>query len=450
MAAQVAGVVINDKLAVRGMQPSAVNQVPQVVVAAAYVPVLEADASRRNCRPYRRTGRGLVHAHTVTHLRHRRKTIRRVASPRLTPGPSGGRPPPRTRRCSPPGTTPGPAPAEVRRSRPAIDAGPTALAAATDTSILWWVLTPPRDLPITSRRLGIEIYALGALIGLYALLGPLAFDVIHFRTSASGLDQVRGGDLAALLVVVPVCVAIGRLAWRGHPAAPVLALAPATFATYTHSQLALGNEYLIRPGNIERFFPLFLVMFVLAAGLVIGSWMRITPTDLPVLSDRMRRGSGVLLVTIAAFVVVGLHLPTLVDALRDEPTGAAYVDAPTLFWVVKFYDLAILCPAAITVGVALLRGRPWAQKPAYAILGGYALLAWSVAGMGWSMVLSRDPDASIALAIGFSAAASALTAFAYVLYRQLFGARVALHLPPDGNREPTTRLAANRSHHGAS
>ena len=66
-------------------------------------------------------------------------------------------------------------------------------------------------------------------------------------------------------MVVPVCLTVGWLAWRDHPAAPVLALARAIFAMYTYSQLILGNEYLHRPGNIERFFSLLLAMFLLAA-----------------------------------------------------------------------------------------------------------------------------------------------------------------------------------------
>jgi hypothetical protein len=103
-----------------------------------------------------------------------------------------------------------------------------------------------------NRLLGAGLFTLAALIVGYAVLGPLILDVIHFRTSASGLNQVRGGDLAALVVVAPVCVAVGVLAWRDHRAAPVLALAPAFFAMYTYSQLILGNEYLRLPGNIER------------------------------------------------------------------------------------------------------------------------------------------------------------------------------------------------------
>jgi len=223
----------------------------------------------------------------------------------------------------------------------------------------------------TNRLLGAGLVSLGGLVVVYAVLGPLVLDVIHFRTSVSGLNQIRGGDLAALVVVVPVCMTVGWLAWRGHPAAPVLALAPAIFAMYTYSQLILGNEFLHLPGNVERFFPLLLAVFLLAAAVVLRCWGLVRPEGLPVSTRRLERGSGILLVVIAAFVVFGIHLPTLVDALRDHPSGTAYLETPMTFWVVKFYDLAIVVPAALTVGVGLLRRRLWARKPAYAILGGY-------------------------------------------------------------------------------
>lgn len=272
----------------------------------------------------------------------------------------------------------------------------------------------------TNRLLGAGLVALGALVIVYAVLGPLVLDVIHFRTTASGLNQIRGGDLAALVVVVPVCMAVGWLAWQGHPAAPVLALAPAIFAMYMYSQLILGNEFLQLPGNVERFFGLLLAMFLLATVVAVRGWGLARPEELPSSTRRLERGSGILLVVIAAFVVFGMHLPTLVDALRDQPSGAAYLETPNTFWVVKFYDLAIVAPAALTVGVGLLRRCLWARKPAYAILGGYVLLGWSVAGMGWSMLFSGDPNASVAQAIGMTGLAIAGAVFAYFLYRPLF------------------------------
>ena len=267
--------------------------------------------------------------------------------------------------------------------------------------------------------LGVGLFALGTLIVGYAVLGPLVLNVIHFRTSASGLNQVRGADLAALAVVAPACMAVGVLAWRGHPAAPVLALAPAIFSMYTYSQLVLANEYQRVPGNIEVFFPLLLVMFWLAAAITVGSVGLVRSAALPPWSRRLESGTGVLLVVIAAFVLFGLHLPTLVDAMGPTPSSLAYLDAPTAFWVVKFYDLGIVVPAAVVVGVGLLRRRRWARTSAYAIIGGYVLIGWSVAGMAATMLLDGDPDASVGLLAGFVTLAVALSVFAGFLYRPL-------------------------------
>jgi hypothetical protein len=47
------------------------------------------------------------------------------------------------------------------------------------------------------------------------------FGMLRYRTSPTSLNQIIGGDAAALTVVVPVTVAVGVLAVRGHPAAPV-------------------------------------------------------------------------------------------------------------------------------------------------------------------------------------------------------------------------------------
>jgi len=279
------------------------------------------------------------------------------------------------------------------------------------------VPTPTRAGPLLGARLGV----LAGLIVLYVTLGPLVLDVIHFQTSASGLNQIRGGDLAALAVVVPVCLVVGLLARRGHPAAPVLALAPAGYAVYMYSQLAIGNEYTTRPGNVAAFLPLFAALVAVAAVVVVTCWRGTDGDRLPVTSRRLERGSGVLLLVIAVLVVLGIHLPTLVAVLSDPPTSTVLLDTPITFWVVKVYDLGFVAPAALVVGTGLLRRRTWARKPAYAILGGYVLLGCSVAGMAWNMLIQDDPDASLGLALGMTGVAIAGAVFGYFLYRPLFG-----------------------------
>ena len=84
----------------------------------------------------------------------------------------------------------------------------------------------------TNKLVGIGLVMLAGLVILYVVMRPLLLDLIHFRTAASGLNQIRGGDLAALLVVAPAGLVAGAMASGNHPGAPVMALAPALFDVY--------------------------------------------------------------------------------------------------------------------------------------------------------------------------------------------------------------------------
>jgi hypothetical protein len=270
------------------------------------------------------------------------------------------------------------------------------------------------------RLLGVGLVLLGAAIAVVAVLGPLVFDLLRYRTSATSMNQIIGGDAAVLMVVAPVSIAVGVLAIRRHPAAPVLALAPSIFVVYTYTQLIVGNEYLRLPGNVEQFFPLMLGIFILAGAIAIRSWSSVPAAQLPASSPRADRVAGALLLVIAAFVVVGLHLPSFLDAIRDQPTAVQYLSSPTPFWLVKLMDLGIIVPAAVAVGIGALRHREWARKPVYAILGAYTLIGTSVAAMAITMSLRDDPDASMATLLGMTLLAVLLAGVTSYVYRPLF------------------------------
>lgn len=279
------------------------------------------------------------------------------------------------------------------------------------------------------RWLAVCLVALGVGMAAVAVLGPLVFGVLEHRTSDTTLNQLLGADAASLIVVAPFSVAVGMLAWRRHPAAPVLALAPATFAMYTAFQVVVGQEYLRLPGNVERFFPLLLAIFVVAEVVAVGAWASVAPERLPEPGPRQDRLAGVVLLVLAAFVVLGLHLPMLPDALSGEPTRVEYVSSPTPFWLVKMMDLGIVVPAAVATGLGLLRRRPWARKASFAILGGYTLIGASVAAMALVMLMNGDPDASVGLAVAFTAFTALLSGVTAVRYRPLLAARERRRTP---------------------
>ena len=249
------------------------------------------------------------------------------------------------------------------------------------------------------------------------LLGPLGLGVLDYHVSSGATDQVRGGDVASILLVAPVAV---LAAWRVHrrlPGGAALALPPAAYGLYLWSQLAVGGDPSRYPGSTERFFPLFVVL-VASCGAVIAlagpEALRARP---PAYSRRLERAAGRYLLAVAVFLVLGLHLPGLVDAWREVPAAEEVAADPVVFWLVKLMDLAYVVPLVAAVGAALLRGRPVAARLLAPVTGWCALLATSVAGMAVVMLATDAAGASFGLTAGMVVAAVGAAWFAVVAYR---------------------------------
>ena len=288
--------------------------------------------------------------------------------------------------------------------------------------------TPPQadDTHVTAqsaRWMCPALVALAVGVALTALLGPLTDGPIRYHVSVDALNQVIGGDLVAVALVAPVSLFASFLAWRRHPAAPVVALGPAVFAVYTYTQLALGGDFTRYAGNSERFFVLHLAIFVLGGAIALRSWASIDTKRLPPMTRRSQRVLGSFVIVVAGFVLVGLHLPTLIDAWRDHPVRPEYLADPGVFWVVKLMDLGIVVPTLTAVGVGLVRGAGWAHKAAYGVLGWFALLGSSVAAMAVVMQVKADPSASTANTIAFGLFALVGLTVAVWLLRPLLARR---------------------------
>jgi hypothetical protein len=269
------------------------------------------------------------------------------------------------------------------------------------------------------RLLAVGLVVLGVGAGAVSLLGPLVADVIRYHVSDGAANQIRGGDVAGLILVAPASILAGILVKRGHPAGPVLALGPAVYALYVYAQLALGGDVVRYPGNSERFFALFLGLFMLAAAITIRAWTIIDVGALPAMPRRVEWVLGSFALVVAAFLAVGLHLPGLVDAWRDQPAGTEYLADPAVFWLVKMMDLGLVVPALVVVGVGSLRGMRWLDRAKYAAVAWMALLGSSVAGMAFVMQAAGDPAAATANTIAFALFALIASAIAVVVYRPL-------------------------------
>jgi hypothetical protein len=298
--------------------------------------------------------------------------------------------------------------------------------------------------PLLAAVLGL----LGLGMAASSIVGPIGLGLMTYRTSSTTLNQLEGSDAAVLFVIAPLTLIAAVLAARGHRAAPLLAAGVGSFALYTYAQVIIGQEYLRLPGNVERFFPLLLAVFVLAEVAVVLGWSGV-PADLPPSSSRLRRAAAVTLVLVAVFLVLGLHLRTMLLAWQDPARLMEYASSPTPFWMVKLMDLGIIVPAALATAAGLWRGAAWANRTAYVLLTGYTGLAFSVTAMALVMIRNSDPDASAGLAAGFGLFALAFVALVGLLFRPLFAparrGRQPVPPPPAGperDQRPARRRRA--------
>ncbi len=283
---------------------------------------------------------------------------------------------------------------------------------------------PARPGPRTHRTSHEQLLA-GALLALAtgvattSLLGPLVLGWVDYHVVGDVENQVIGGDLAALILVAPICVSSGALVLRGRKAGPVLALAPTAFVMYLYTQLAIGGEFAAVHGNSERAFPLLLALTWIAGAGFVLAWRAVDATALPEPPDALRRSIGGALLLVAVFLAFGLHLRGVIDVLGGAPYGVEYTQGPTVFWVVKWMDLGLVVPLTLITAVGVLRRAPWSRLLVYAVVGWAALLGTAVAAMGLVMVINDDPAASPGLAVGFVAFAGAFLALAGWLFRPL-------------------------------
>lgn len=269
--------------------------------------------------------------------------------------------------------------------------------------------------------LGLALVLFGVGAATVALLGPMVLGAIEYHVSDGATNQIIGGDVAGLLLVAPLSFFAGVLVWRHHVSGRAIALGPAFYGLYMYSQLAVGGDAASYPGNAERFFALYLGLFVLAGAIAISSWLTLDVSKLAQTSKTVDRVFGWFTLVVALFLTVGLHLPGLADAWSDQPSSTEYLADPVVFWLVKLMDLGIVVPVLVLVGIGVLRDAPWAQKPMYAAVGWTALLGSSVAGMAIVMQVTGDPAATAGNTIAFSLFAIVAISVALGVFRPMLG-----------------------------
>lgn len=263
---------------------------------------------------------------------------------------------------------------------------------------------------------GLAVVAVG--LAAIALLGPLVSEIVDHRVTGTLRNQTLGLDAVSLLVVAPLALLAAVLVVRGHVLGRALALGIGAYASYMIAQYVLGPDYTGLPGNNERLFPLYLVVFAAGWMLAVAAWSTIDAGRLP-RSQRRDLLVGRLLLPALGFLAFVRYLPAVADAMSSTPEGAGYLAGPSFFWVIALLDLGLFLPLTVATCVGLVRNVPWAQKLLYAVAGWFGLVGAAVAAMAIALYVNDDPTATAGGTVFMTALGLAFAALAVYVYLPL-------------------------------
>ncbi len=276
--------------------------------------------------------------------------------------------------------------------------------------------------PPARRWLALGLLVIAVGLAAVALLGPLVSGVIDYRVTETLRNQTIGLDAVSLFLVAPLSVLAAVCVRRGHAVGPALALGVGTYTSYMLVQYILGPDYAHMPGNNERLFPLYLLLFSSGWLVALTAWNSVEAASIPT-SPRRERLIGRVVLPALAFLAFSRYVPALADAMSSTPEDKGYLAGPNFFWAIAMLDLGVFLPLTVAACVGLVRGAHWADKALYTVVGWFGLVGAAVAAMAITMYLNEDPNGSAASAAFMTALGLAFFVLALGVYRPLLGRR---------------------------
>jgi hypothetical protein len=228
------------------------------------------------------------------------------------------------------------------------------------------------------------------------ILGPAVLNVIHYRTSPSGIQQTIAFDITDMVLLASILFIGGVLQLlRKQSAKYFLILTPITLMTIGF-EYGLGQEWSnpTMTGNVEAYIWLYLILIICGLVLLLGSLSSFTREDAPRFNQKwLRVYVGVMIVFLALFAV--MWAAQVYEVIRTgSSVSGDYTAAPTAFWVVRFFDLGITIPIGF-IAMLLLLFKP---QQVYSILllffGFFITLGTSVNVSALLLVIKHDPSVS--------------------------------------------------------
>lgn len=258
---------------------------------------------------------------------------------------------------------------------------------------------------------------LSGLVLIYlSIYGPFFLNSIHYKTSLSGISQIKGQDLVNLFVMAPILIAGGITHIVNKKISRYLIILTPVYLMYYGLSMGIGMEWGFADyqGNNEKLAFHFLFLIISGLLILIYSNTLFTTDDILIIRRKpLRIYSGIFVIFLFLFSMMWLQEVVLV--INNKPP-VSYHQSPVLFWVIRYFDLGITIPLGF-LSVYLLWTRPdTAISIQLLFYGFFVTTITAVCSMGIIMYLDEVADFSFSvLSVFILLAFIVFTGFFFIL-----------------------------------
>ena len=234
----------------------------------------------------------------------------------------------------------------------------------------------------------------GTILAYISIIGPLGLSILEHRTSPSGIYQTIGQDLANLIILAPLLIIGGITHILKKPCSKYLLILSPIYLLYMALSYSIGQEWnrIEYLGNIEQYFYRFLVLIVGGVILLIYTLSNFDSIDAPEFNRKSLRIFAIVL-SFALLIFAIMWIGEVNEVLKTGDTASgSYSSAPTIFWVIRAFDLGISIPLGF-ISTYLLLKQP---KKYYSLIllsyGFFITMITAVNCMGFVMLANQDPE----------------------------------------------------------
>ncbi|NOU48122.1 MAG: hypothetical protein HOO86_13825 [Bacteroidales bacterium] len=245
--------------------------------------------------------------------------------------------------------------------------------------------------------IGIISILCGGILIYLTIYGPFFLNAIHYKTSLSGISQIKGQDLVNLFLMAPLLITGGVTHILNKDFSRYLVILTPVYLIYYGLSMGIGMEWGFAnySGNSEKLT--FHFLFLIISGLLILLYSNTLFTqDVSITFKKkpMIIYSAIFVIFLLLFSMMWLKEVVMVI---NNTISVSYEQSPVLFWVIRYFDLGLSIPLGL-LSVYLLWTRPNSAISVQLLFYGFFITTiTAVCSMGFLMYLDHAPDFSISV-----------------------------------------------------